>query len=95
MLTKRADADHYTEIMIWNDGDDPAFQSYRVTCMDVDYDRTADTRIPPTAHIALLSSTQADVAHARRLAREYDYVADIAEALQAEKRAAYAARYGA
>lgn len=94
MLIKRADADHYTEIAVWNDGDQPAYQSYRITCMDADYDTATDKRVPPTAHISLLSTTRADVAVTRRLAAEYTYVADVAEALQAEKRTAYAARFG-
>lgn len=87
MLINRTDRDHHTEIVIWNEGDVPAYQGYRITCMDVDWDRATGTRQPPTAHISLLCSTSADVAQARRLAAEYTYVADVAEALQAEKRA--------
>ncbi len=94
MLTNRKDDDHHTEIAVWNEGDIPAYQSYRITCMDLDYDTKADKRMPPTARIWLLSTTGADVEQTRRLAREYDYVADLAEQLQAEKRAAYAARFG-
>jgi hypothetical protein len=90
MLTKRNDSDHYTEIAVWNEGDQPA---YRIICMDIDIDRETGMRMPPTAQISLLATTQADYASARRLAAEYTYVADIAEALQAEKRAAYEARY--
>lgn len=90
MITKRVDADHITEIAIWNDGAIPAYQSYRITCMDADYDTATDRRTPPTARISLLCATRADVASVRRLAAEYTYVADVAEQLQAEKRAAYA-----
>lgn len=89
MQTKRHDADHYTEIAIWNEGDQPAYQSYRVTCMDLDIDRETGMRQPPTARIALLTTTGADIAQTRRLAAEYTYVADVAEALQTEKRAKF------
>lgn len=94
MNTKRVDSDHITEIAIWNDGAIPAYQPYRITCMDADYDTATDRRTPPTARISLLCATSADVASTRRIAAEYAHVADVAEALQTEKRAAYAAQYG-
>lgn len=87
MLTKRSEHAGWTEIVIWNEGDQPAYQSYRIICMDADI--ADDKRVPPTARISLLTTTQADYTSTRRLAAEYTYVADIAEALQAEKRAAY------
>lgn len=93
MLTERKDNDHYTDIAIWNEGDEPAYQSYRIICMDIDIDRKTGMRQPPTAHISLLTTTQTTYETVRRLAAEYAYVADVAEALQAEKRTAYAARF--
>lgn len=95
MITNRKDSDHYTEIAVWNEGDTPAYQSYRITCMDVDYDTKADKRVPPTARISLLSSTSATVDVMRRLIYEYETVLGVADALQREKRAAYAERYPA
>lgn len=89
MLTNRKDSDHYTEIAVWSEGDHPAYQSYRIICMDMDIDQETGMRLSPTVRISLLSVTGATIENTRRLAREYDYVADLAEALQAEKRAAY------
>ena len=89
MLTKRSEHDGWTEITIWNDGDQPSYQSYRIMCHDFGYDQQAHARTLPTARISLMCSTSATVEEARRLAAEYTYVADVAEALQAEKRAAY------
>ena len=88
MHTKRVDGPHMTEILIWNDGDQPGFQSYRITCMDIDISIDGE-RVSPSAHISLLTSHQPTVESVRRLAAEYTYVADVAEQLQAEKRAAY------
>lgn len=87
MITKRVDHDGWTEIALWNEGDQPAYQSYRITCFNVDIDKRGN-RLPPTARISLLSMTQADYTAVRRLVAEYTEVADVAEALQAEKREA-------
>lgn len=89
MHITRTDHDGYTEIVVWNEGHNPAYLSYRIICMDVDIDRATDQRTPPTARISLLCSTSADIETTRRLAAEYAEVASIAERLQAEKRAAY------
>jgi hypothetical protein len=90
MHTKRVEHDHYTEIIVWNEGDQPAYQSYRITCANFDFDYAAGgSRILPTVRITLLSSPRATVEEVRRLAAEYTYVADLAEKLQAEKRAVY------
>lgn len=90
MKTERTERDGYTEILIWNEGDQVAYQSYRITCQDFDYDHAAGgTRILPTVRISLLSVSQPTPEAVRRLAREYDYVADVAEELQAEKRATF------
>lgn len=89
MLTNRFDRDNHTEITVMRNDAIPPWDTYRITCMDADI--VQDKRVPPTAHISLLASTQADIAHTRRLAAEYEYVASIAEALQIEKRHAYAA----
>lgn len=91
MITKRSDHDGWTEIVVWNEGDQPAYQSYRITCMDADWD---GERHPPTARISLLTTTQTTYETVRRLAREYEYVADLASQLEAEKRIAYAALAG-
>lgn len=70
------------------------WQAYRVTCGEFYYDTQLDKRHPPTARIFLLTASGADIATVRQIAAEYAAVADVAEALQAEKRAAYAAKYG-
>lgn len=87
MQMERTDADHYTEIALWNE---PRawHTTYTITCMDVDTTRNGE-RLPPTARIALLTWQDPTPENVRRLAAEYIYVADVAEALQAEKRAAY------
>lgn len=85
MHTERKDGEHGTEIAIWSEGD----ASYRITCMDFDRDGEV---IPPTPHVLLLTSHRPTPADVRRLATEYAYVADVAEALQAEKRAAFEKR---
>src|SRR5687768_2605019 len=87
---QRNDGPHMTEILIWNEGDQPGFQSYRITCTDCDISLDGE-RVSPTAFISLLTSHQPTIESVRRLAREYDYVADVAEQLQAEKRAKFAA----
>ena len=94
MIVERVERDGYTDISIYNAGDLP-WNAYRVTCMDIGYERETDKRAPPTVHISLLTTTNPTVENVRRLVAEYTYVADIAEALQAEKRAAYAEKYGA
>lgn len=86
MHTQRTDRDGWTEIRLQS-----AYSGrYYITCMDVDLDEQTGERQPPTVHISLLSLPQADVAQTRRLAAEYADVADVAEALEREKRAAYA-----
>lgn len=82
MLTKRKDHDNHSEITIWNEGDT---QGYRITCPNIP---TVPGQ-PPTAGISLLNPARATVEETRRLAAEYTYVADIADALQAEKRAKF------
>jgi hypothetical protein len=94
MIIERKDEDHYTELSIYNDGERHPVSVYRVTCMDMDIDRDGQ-RLTPTARISLLCSTSANVETAQRLAIEYLFVAGAAAALQAEKRAKYAERFGA
>lgn len=96
MQTKRRDDKDtgITEIYIWFDGGDKPqwHSSYSVTCADFDFD---GKRQPPTARFSLLvPNNHATLADIRRIAHEYAMVADVAEALQAEKRAAYAQRFG-
>lgn len=95
MMINRKDSDHYTEIDLWNDGDYPAYQSYRITCMDIDIDKETGMRQLPTAHISLLSSTGVTVDVLRRLVYEYETVLGVADALQIEKRAAYNIKFSA
>lgn len=88
MITRRTDCDGYTTIMIRNE-DAPSWNAHVVTCMDVDIDKDGRPQ-PPTAGISALTlGAGASVSDLRRLAAEYAYVADLAEQLQAEKRAAY------
>lgn len=95
MHTKRADYPNHTEILVWNDGNQPAYQSYRIVCQNFDFDYAAGgSRILPSVHIELLSVIAPTPADVRRLAAEYTYVADVAETLQAEKRASYVAQVG-
>ena len=87
MQIERTDHDHYTDIAVYNEGD-RAWNSYRITCMNIDI--IDGQRAAPTAQISLLILPPgADYASVRRLVAEYTYVADLAEALQAEKRAAF------
>lgn len=88
MITERSDHDGWSEIIVYNAPRDP-WNAYRIVCMDVDINPAGGGGMLPTANILLPAMTQADHASARRLAREYDVVADIAEALEAEKRAAF------
>lgn len=94
MQTIRQESDFGTEIYIFFS--DEAFarrdvwNAYRVRCADFDHDAARAISVQPTARISLLCASMTDVATARRLATEYAQVADIAEALEAEKRTAYA-----
>lgn len=91
MIVERIERDGYTDIQIRNEGAVP-WAAHRVTCSDFDIDEATGQRQPPTVFISLLVAGSGITPElTRRLAREYDYVADIAERLQAEKRAAYSA----
>lgn len=98
MHTIRQETEFGTELIIFTTQEAlerrDVWQAYRVTCADFDYDHATDKRQPPTARVSLMSATRADAALTRQLAAEYTAVADAAEALQAEKRAAYAERFG-
>lgn len=88
MQIERTDYEHGTEIVIGNEKSPVA---YTVICSDCGRDK--DRRpIPPTVNVYLPKTKTLDFESVRRLARELDYVADVAEALQAEKRAAYQKR---
>jgi hypothetical protein len=88
MIVERVEREGYTDIAI-RSKDSPPWSAHRVTCMDFEIDDNG-TRQPPVVHISVLTlRLGAPVESLRRLAREYDYVADIAEKLQAEKREAY------
>jgi hypothetical protein len=88
MIVERVEREGYTEITIRSE-DNPPWCAHRITCMDMDIDDNG-TRKPPTVNISVLALRPgASIESLRRLAREYDYAADIAEELQAEKHAAY------
>lgn len=92
MIVERVERDGYTDITVRSKEDVP-WNAHRITCMDIDIDDDGQ-RQPPTVHISVLTLRHgASIESLRRLAREYDYVADVADALQAEKRAAYDARF--
>lgn len=91
MLIDRFDREGYTEIVMYANGVREPWSAYRITCMDVDINREDGLRVLPTAHIGLLAATSATVDTVRLLVKEYAEVADVAEQLQNEKRAAYAA----
>lgn len=95
MQTKRTDAEHMTEIVVWFDSDAPQWgAAHSITCMAVDISIDGE-RQPPTARFSLLTPhSRATIADLRRIAHEYAQVADVAAELQAEKRAAYHARFG-
>lgn len=69
---------------------------HEVTCADLEYDHATQQRVAPTARVSLLGRGAGlcfeDV---RRLADDYAVIADIAMRLEAERRAAYAERFGA
>lgn len=93
MIVERVERDGYTDITIRAE-DSPPWNAHRVTCMDIDVDGGDGSRRPPTVNISVLTLRPgASVESLRRLAREYDHVADIAERLQAEKQSAYHARF--
>lgn len=93
MLTERIDYEYGTEIVIWNEGTD-RYRGYVVMCKDFDHDKAKDyTRVSPTANIHMQGLSTQNAQSLRQLATEYAFVADVAEQLQAEKRAAYAERY--
>lgn len=97
MIIDRMPQDDFgvTWIYIYPDGEHKQSRTrHEVYCAEFDYDEKAGARVPPTVHVHLLGTGYTlcfeDV---KRLAREYDYVADVAVALEAEKRAAYEARF--
>src|SRR5690349_15941814 len=81
-----------TELIIYNEGERTPFTVYRVRCAEFEMDIDGN-RVSPTARVSLLTANAASPDQVRRLAREYDYVADLAEKLQNEKRQAYAERH--
>jgi hypothetical protein len=94
MEVERIERDGYTDITI-RSKDAPPWSAHRITCMDMDIDDDGENQ-PPVVYIAALTFPPgASIESLRRLAREYDYVADIAERLQAEKQAAYHKRFSA
>ena len=90
MIIERNEGHHYTELLIYP-GERQPMRRYTVVCMDIDI--VDDRRAQPTARISPLTTTSATPEDLTRLATEYLFVAGAAAALQAEKRAAYAARF--
>ena len=92
MITERHETDFGTELVIRPDEARRPWSAYRVSCSDFDIDGDIG-RIEPTVRISLLTATNPTLEIVEQLAREYLFVAGAAAALQAEKRAAYHARF--
>ena len=88
MRVERIDHEHYTELRVYRLAHEP-WAVYTVICKNMDYDHTTRTFKQPTARITPLPGAGITPDDLRRLAREYDYVADLAEELQLDKRAAF------
>jgi len=84
-----------TTLYIYPEQSRGPWSRYAVSCgdFDIDHDAALPVRQSPTARISLLGSPDTSIEGAQRLATEYLFVAGAAAALQAEKRAAYAARF--
>lgn len=101
MIVERTEDGRRTEIMIWPSEEyrDQWRMGYRVYCADFDMSNEGQgplfaRRLPPRATISPLGlRTPCTVDQAREHAIELLFVAGVAAGLEAEKRAAYFARF--
>ncbi len=94
MLTLREERDHYTIIRIFPSEEAQRYRSgHEIVCADFDYSEDAG-RVAPTPRVSLLGTDRLTADELRQLAATYVQIADLAEKLQAEKRAVYVKQFG-